>query len=261
MRGLRDRLKQMWQIRSFCSGTIKGDGLLGNSSPLGPSLAVICQIELTVDYLFGLFRLRRLLTTLGLDLQPHGIPSGPLSHGLIVQLAVTQILLGDGRFQRVKRVRIGEEGNDGRQNSRCSQRRAPFVFEYVQAHFTRMVDVAVVNFGPETHCRRTERVFSWKPDVEKEASPLVWRSVRSPDACLPCVKTIALWSHNAIRWWISDDIQKLPLQPLRSSHEYRSWSRSTLHSNWPSFLELTHRLSANPLHLRCHGYNIVAWDA
>lgn len=78
---------------------------------------------------------------------------------------VSKKLLGNISNQRIIRVRIGEQGADGKEDFGDGESRGPLLFEDVEADLAVAVDVAMVNTSFEGDFGCFERVVIWEMDV------------------------------------------------------------------------------------------------
>jgi len=67
----------------------------------------------------------------------------------------------------------------------------------------------MIDPGDEAHFRRFERIVSWKMNVQKENSSLVWAIWGTHDCSLPVKQIITDWSSGALSWRVSADVLKL----------------------------------------------------
>jgi len=84
----------------------------------------------------------------------------------------------------------------------------------------------MIDPGDEAHFWRFERIVSWKMNVQKEDSSLVWAIWGTHNCSLPMEKIITNWTRGALSWGVSADVLKLLVDSFQSHFLYygASWT-------------------------------------
>eukprot|EP00199_Chlamydomonas_sp_CCMP681_P005411 CAMPEP_0119108450 /NCGR_PEP_ID=MMETSP1180-20130426/14446_1 /TAXON_ID=3052 ORGANISM="Chlamydomonas cf sp, Strain CCMP681" /NCGR_SAMPLE_ID=MMETSP1180 /ASSEMBLY_ACC=CAM_ASM_000741 /LENGTH=251 /DNA_ID=CAMNT_0007094061 /DNA_START=898 /DNA_END=1650 /DNA_ORIENTATION=- len=129
-----------------------------------------------------------------------GITLGPLFSCAIMCWPVCDIRMCYTAYQGVIGIAVSQQGADGQQHLGHGERRAPLVFEDVQADGPAAVDVAVVDARAKGHLWWLERVVCRKGDVQEKDTASVRAALWTNDGGHPFIDVVAFGARTAVAW-------------------------------------------------------------
>lgn len=121
------------------------------------------------------------------------------------------------RHQRIVWVGIGQQGTNRKQDLADGQRRAPLVFQNIQADTAIGVDIAMIDASSKVDLRWLEWIIGREVNVQKEDTSGIRRVVWTHDSSLPVEHVIAHRTCRAIRWRILSQIDQFCKRHFRNA--------------------------------------------